>query len=457
MIIPRGEAVRSFLYSDTLRVLSENATVTLLSVIDDEGFKAQFSPYTQAVYPLREYPENTLVRRFRTIVHNAHFQWLGSGVARNRIEMHDAQMRTIRQKTLRKAWKAFIWTLGNRPTVEALGRIERALTLRMRPTQEFDRLFDELRPELVFNTSHVHGNASSLPVRVAYHKGIKTAGFVFSWDNLTSRSRIMEPYHHYLVWTKSIKNDFLRIYPNIEPDRVHITGTPQFDFHFRDSYWLSREELAKRVGFDPKRPFVLYTTGIDRHFPEEHRTVQLVIDLLRKMPQKPQLVVRNYIKGISNEMRALTKSGHDNVYFPPMEWDEKWFIPTQEDQRILTSMLRECALGINAASTISLELMLHRKPVINLGFDPPGSNLPNHLRYKRHTDEFDHYIPVTRSGGVMIARSPQDMAEMIQYGLNSADRFDDVQAQFLQNMFGNRLDGCAGTRVAETLLSLAKI
>jgi hypothetical protein len=178
--------------------------------------------------------------------------------------------------------------------------------------------------------------------------------------------------------------------------------------------------------------------------------------LLPNLPQRPQLVVRTYVKGTSTEMIGLAAQGCRDVVFVPMEWDDRWFMPTEDDQRIYTSMLRECALGINAASTVSLELMIHRKPIINLGFDPPGSNLPKHLRYSRHTDEFDHYIPIMKSGAVMVARSEQDMHEMLRIGLEAGDMFAEVQAKFLMSMFGDRLDGCAGKRIADVLLGLSK-
>ena len=41
IIIARGEAVRNFLYSETLPALREKARVTLLSALNDEAFLAR--------------------------------------------------------------------------------------------------------------------------------------------------------------------------------------------------------------------------------------------------------------------------------------------------------------------------------------------------------------------------------------------------------------------------------
>jgi hypothetical protein len=303
----------------------------------------------------------------------------------------------------------------------------------------------------VFNGSHIHGKAGFLPVRVAHEMGIKTAGFVFSWDNLTSRSRIMEPYDYYFVWHEGMRQQLLEIYPEIPTEHVHVTGTPQFDFHFKEEFWLSREELAAQIGFDPARSFVFYTTGIDAHFPEEHRTVQLVIDILRELPEKPQLVVRTYVKGTSDEMQALAAQNLPDVYFPDVAWDPEWFVPAYEDQAVYTSLLRECAVGINAASTVSLELMMHNKPVINLGFDPPGSVLAHAYRYERHI-EFDHYRPVAESGGVMVARSADDMREMLKASFRRPEEQASQRRKLLDAFFSNCLfDGLSGRRIAERL------
>ena len=45
LVVPRGEAVRNFLYSDTLRLLSEQARVVVLSVVTNEAILAKARPF----------------------------------------------------------------------------------------------------------------------------------------------------------------------------------------------------------------------------------------------------------------------------------------------------------------------------------------------------------------------------------------------------------------------------
>ncbi len=455
LVAPRGEALRNFVYSDTLRVLSENSRVTVLSVVDDDQILSRFRSHAE-ILPLRYYREHPAVAAVRGVSELAHFRHLWSEVAKEVWQRRIDEAETSAQRLRRRATNAFAACLAHQPGLRALDSIEQSLSWRMRRTEEFVRLFGKDRPDIVFNCSHIHGPAAEEPLRAAAKLGIPTAGFIFSWDNLTSRSRIHTPYDYYFVWHEKMRRDLLRIYPHVTPDRVIVTGTPQFDFHFKPEFALDREDLCQRVGADPERPIVLYTAGMDTHFPEEHRTVEAVARIVQRLPMrpKPQLLVRTYIKGTSAEMESLAARKLEDVVFPQVLWTKRWLTPLYDDLAVYAGMLRHASLGINVASTVSLELLLHNKPVINLGFDPPGSNLPHSMRYERHLT-FDHYRPVADSGAVMVARSEQELESMVRRGLEEPATQGPQTEILLKDMFGDMLDGRSGRRVATTLLDLA--
>lgn len=461
LVIARGEAVRNFLYSDTLPALAQKARVSLLSLVDHGEVIERVRPYVERVIPLRGYRENSLVSFYRETLHMAHFRWLWSENVKSYWGRKNAKVRGRPYEMLKLAWlRLLALPLANRPALRYGTRLEQTLSWRFRPHTEFEPLFTRLKPDLVFNSSHIHGYEADLPLRVAHGMGIRTAAFIFSWDNLTSRSRVMVPYDHFLVWTEGLKKQFLDFYPEIAPARVTVTGTPQFDYHFKPEFWLSREELAQRVGLDPARAFILYTTGRDVDFPDEHKIVEEVIRFIKTlgMIPRPQLLVRTYIKGTSPGMLALAEAHRNDpdVVFPAILWDKQWIMPLHEDLALYTSLLRHTALGINPASTVSLELMMTGKPVINLAFEPPDSNLPTWSRFSRHID-YDHYRPVAASGGVMVARSLEDLKSMILRGLSQPDSDCAAQKCFLRNFFGDTLDGRSGLRVADELLRLASL
>jgi hypothetical protein len=455
LVVPRGEAVRNFLYSETLRYLGDHARVTLLTVIDDEEFNVRFQPHCDDIIHLKQQPGHKVINYLRLLTDTAHDRWIDSEVARNRSAIRDVEAETSAAKLKRLVLKSAASTMANNRALQLLTSLENRADRLLSSREEFVTLFERIKPDLVFNCSHIHGAAGELPLKVAHDLGIPTAGFIFSWDNLTSRSRIFVPYDYYLVWNELMREQLLSTYPAVPSENVFITGTPQFDFHFRSEFWLERDELCRRIGANPEQPMVLYTTGIDRHFPEEHRHVELVARLLDEMDlnPKPQLIVRMYVKGTSQEMKDLMKRGLPNVVFPPILWEPNWFTPKYEDLTVYTNLLRHIDLGINVASTVTLELMMHDKPVMNIGYDPPGSDLNPAFRFERHIN-FDHYRPIVESGAVMVARSPEDMREMIYRGLTNPSLDSDKRKRYLQEMLGSTLDGKSGERVAVQLMQL---
>ena len=456
LIVARGEAVRNFLYSDTLTILSNKARVTLLSTIHDEKFIQRFSLMVERIIPLPELKEKWIIKFLRELIDMAHYRWIWTEKVKNKWELLDSEANTLKQKLRVGLFKAFARLFASRVGLNFLAFWEYHLSILLNPTPFFKQTFDELKPDLVFNCSHIHAPRGEMPARVAHKMGISTATFIFSWDNLSSRGRILPPYDHFLVWHEGMQAELLHLYHFIKPKQVHITGTPQFDYHFKPEYQLTREQLANHVGFDPSRPFVLYTTGMERDFPGEVGHVHTVIDILKEFDPtiRPQLVVRTYVKGNSSEMEALAQANTPDVFFPPVLWDPNWFMPQEEDLAIYSSLLNQCLFGINPASTVSLELMMFSKGVMNLGFDPPGSHLSKPLRWERHI-HFDHYQHVINGGGVQVASSVGEMYDIVNSLITQGNRLASKQQAYLQQTFGSTLDGQAGSRVARVLLSLA--
>jgi len=112
-------------------------------------------------------------------------------------------------------------------------------------------------------------------------------------------------------------------------------------------------------------------------------------------------------------------------------------------------------MSINPASTVALEFLMLDKPVMNIGFDPPGSSIPYAKRWERHI-LFDHYQPVAKSGATMIAYSIDDMRKMIGRGLSLPHELRGARKAFIAEKFDSTLDGRSGERIANVLLSLTE-
>jgi hypothetical protein len=453
-IVPRGEVVRNFVYTGCFERIAERTKFSLLSVELDSELNTLLRNSCDELYTLEEINERWVVRFQREILDVAHGRWLWSAAARERWRLRDSEARTVRQKVIRNIKKSIGIPFATRTGLKILSQIERLSSYWLRSTQKYIDLYKRSKPSVVFNGSHIHSRNAIQAVQAAQWLGIPTATFIFSWDNLTSQGRITLPYDYFLVWNESIKNQLLEMYTWIKPENVFVTGTPQFDFHFRKEFYLSREDYCGRIGADPERPIIFYATGMANHMPGEPEIVEKIADMLADMdgPAKPQLMVRVYPKDLTGRFDEIRRRRTD-ILFPPAAWNSSWLTPRSEDSVALVNTLRHCALGINIASTLSLELCMFDKPVINVGFNP-ASVSKEVLSYADYY-EFDHYKPVVDSGAVRVARTPAEMKVMIETYLKDPSGETAERKEIIDRMFGRTLDGDSGKRVAEVLLHLA--
>jgi hypothetical protein len=188
------------------------------------------------------------------------------------------------------------------------------------------------------------------------------------------------------------------------------------------------------------------------HMPGEPEIVEQIADMLKTMESNPQLMVRVYAKDRTGRFDELKKRRPD-ILFPEVAWDAAWLTPKAEDSYALVNALRHCALGINVASTVSLELCMFDKPVINVGYNPDsvGTDVLSYADYY----EFDHFKPVVESGAVEVARSREEMALLIASALHNPGARLAQRTKLVDEMFGSTLDGSSGKRVAQVLLKLA--
>lgn len=456
-ILPRGEAIRNFVYSGALQEVARATETSLLSVVPNEAIWQELQTYCPNLYPLQQVEEAKPVWLLREELDLAHGRWLWSAGAQARWQWREQEAETWRQRGKRLTKKLACYPFVNRPGLAALTKLESQLSQRLRKSDEHVRLLRKLNPALVFNASHVHSRVALPVVHAARELGIATATFVFSWDNLTSQGRIYPNYDYYLVWNEALREGLLDIYDSLRPDQVFVTGTPQFDFHFRPEFNWTRAEFCARVGADPARPLVVYTTGMANHIGGEPWIVERIADQLKTMTElgPPQLLVRVLPKGPQGHFDEL-KQRRPDILIPAVPWEQRWLTPSLEDAYLLTNTLRHAAVGINVASTISLELCMFDKPVINVSFLAPHLDVTKQFDYRGYY-QFEHYRPVVESGALELAHSEAELGQLIRQALLNPAARAPQRAALLRNFFGDRLDGRGSSRLAQTLLQLTQM
>jgi hypothetical protein len=305
--------------------------------------------------------------------------------------------------------------LGGMGALEALYRTAAAA----RPEVErYREIFSEVEPAAVFCTSQ--RPTTVLPaVLAAKAMGIPTVAFVFSWDHLTTKGRIAAPFDFYMVWSRHMRSELLRYYPEIPPETIHIVGTPQFDPYADRSLLWTREEFCWRIGADSGRKLLCYSGGDIATCPEDPKHLEALAAHVRsgRIRGNPQVLLRpvpvdngSRYDDVCRRYPEILRLQPQWVHAEPGNWTR--VLPTAEDVQFLTNLTHHVDVNLNLGSTMTLDFGLHDRPVVNVAFDcsdPPVFGMPVWDYYYN----YEHLRPIVELGTTRIARTREQLADHV--------------------------------------------
>ncbi|WP_445710021.1 hypothetical protein [Flavobacterium sp.] len=436
IILPRGETIRNFIYSDIVKNLRNNYHVTLSAIKPNEDVWKLLKEESDELIELDQEQFSYSYRLFFEIFDLAHNRYMWSEAAKMRWEMRDVEANTIKKKTIRFFKKNIARLLANQKTLVFLEKIDVWLTNKEPQVIKHRKYLNEEKFKLVFNTSHSHARIALPLIYAANAVKIKTATFLYSWDNLTSQGRVVPRYDYYFAWNSKIKSDFHTIYPHIQDKQVLVTGTPQFINHFNKDKCLSKSDLYDELGLKQDEKFFLYSSGMSHHMPHEPYVVERIADIIKEIDPSIKLVVRTYAKDRGDVFEAL-KNKRTDIIIPNVDWEKNFQTPLESDQAFFIALMKNCIAGINVASTVSLELCMLNKPAINVGYNPPGKDIYpyNYTRFYN----FDHYRPIVESGAVQVAKTEVELKLFLEEAIIFPEQHSNKRSSLVDIFFENQL------------------
>ena len=125
---------------------------------------------------------------------------------------------------------------------------------------EAERRLSEMHPAVVVITGAFQFEQPAI-FAAAKKLGIPTIAYIPSWDNITTKNRMVFKYDGYLVWSEQTKAELHQYYPASKCAPVYVVGAPQFDIFFQEDFYETREEFCRGQRLDPNLPIVLYAIG----------------------------------------------------------------------------------------------------------------------------------------------------------------------------------------------------
>lgn len=336
------------------------------------------------------------------------------------------------------------------------------ITRRIYEDSHYRELIDEYRPSVIFS-SHPFVDSDMQLVVNGKRKGIPTVSMIHSWDNLTSKGRLLETSDYILVWNEIMKSEALYLYPEVRKERISAVGIPQHDYLVNDEWQIERSEFLRQIGADPSKKVVTYISRGGKYSNyKESENIRCLIDAMNNgtFPGKVQLIIRE-IHGLTRlqyhqtlgPMPGVIYDIPDSSNFPSVGDDHRW----KNDPRALYhlgNLLKHSDVIINYASTITLDAMYFDKPIIWPIYEWEHLSSREQDEFGKHELDYPCYQPVISTNAPDIASSPQNLVELVKDALmNPAGKT--AQRKELQQQYNPFHDGGAGLRVAKLIEKLS--
>lgn len=461
LLIPDGVGARNFLLGPFLRCATQDHEVHTVHGIPE----SMLQNYSRGLgenahwHPLLPFRERPLAFVLRNSLTYAQMYWADT-----------AAMRIKRSRYVPGSWrtKAAVGvarTLGRiSASPHGIRRLDRwhcDVVGRFDEVERYAELFRKIQPTVVMS-SHQRPTEILPPVLAARSLGIPTATFIFSWDNLSSKGRVVAPFDHYLVWSEQMRTELLQYYPDVAVEDIHIVGTPQFDPYGDRAIHKTRDEFFRQIGADPARKLICFSCGVPETHVADVGHIRLLCQLIKagRIQGAPQVLVRPAPTDISGRFLPLVEEFPELILAQP-HWlstrSDSWagVIPAPDDVEFLANLTYHADLNVNYGSTMTLDFAIRDKPVINIVVEVvKPSPLPRGLTLLGYLEQFVHYKPVLELGAARVARTAEEFTEHVNAYLENPSLDREGRRRFVDLEVGVPV-GESSSRIVDVLDQIA--
>ena len=298
--------------------------------------------------------------------------------------------------------------------------LQKQITLVWQDTNisEYLSLVERIKPDAILSLTPFFIEEELL-LRAAEKMNIPMVAAYLSFDNITTRNYTPISFDEYFLWNRYNREELWRVYPGARSKKVTIVGAPQFDFYYDESYLWDESTWRKVVGLPDSRPVILFASTGKFVAPHEGQWLFHLDEAIERgqIHGNPVILFRKHPNDPSDYWKSLISSTRHIIFDEPwMEGKEtagKTNV-TRRDIEKLASTLFHCIVHINTSSTMTVDGAIYDRPQIGPAYDETGK----FARASRELYLREHYLPITRSGGLDIVTNRQDLIQAI----NSAIR-----------------------------------
>ncbi len=378
LLLPDGVGVRNFIYTDFVeRAINAGheivawADENVLSLIEDQRVNKIPLP--------KEQHTNTIIEIQRRAWSIGMLRWQAKKFDNPVYLSHifRIQIKSLRD-ILRIIYQEFL-TLKYKDYSE-LRLLKRKYGYNFSRLKYYKKCEDQimfLNPDLIFCT-HQRASKAIAPLIVSRNCSIPTACFIYSWDNLPKGNLYVDA-DFYLVWSQHMKKELQTYYPEVDDDRILITGTPQFVPYFDKEIITTRNDFAVKYNLPADRLWICFSGDDITTSPYDQEYLDHLAEAIRKWnsrdAKKIHILFRRCPVDTSGRFDEVLCRNKDNIsevrplwssIDPKAGWDRQ--VAKREDTALLVNTVYHSEFVVNIGSTMAHDFVVYNKPCIYINY-----------------------------------------------------------------------------------------
>lgn len=263
-------------------------------------------------------------------------------------------------------------------------RLQKKMEQAERQTSYFRHCLEVLkkeRPEVLF-CSNQRALTTVAPILAARELRIPTACFIFSWDNLPKGTKVLDT-DYYFVWSVQMKEELVTYYPWLDVAKIFVTGTPQFQVHFKSQLRIEEPEFYSRYNLKNGRKYLCFSGDDITTSPRDQvflRDVAMAVKELNSTGNDIGIIFRRSPVDFSERYEEVLNEFADIIIPIAPAWDaigEHWneVIPNEYDNTLQISIIHHTFMVINLGSSMVFDYASYKKPCAFINYNPEGEKM----------------------------------------------------------------------------------
>ena len=455
LLFPDGVGIRNYLYSDVVQHLKNEAVLVIWSPLPESAFD-EVKVLHNLNFEFKQIdllPENLWTRLYRESATFARLV-LSSKKTNNAtiLTNWNYHPKSLKLKFLNKI-SIYLGSWASKS-------YDRILKLESKAQNNWNQsVLDKYKKDLaVLNLSSIfiaHQRVAGLmPICIAAKQlNIPVVTAIYSWDNLP-KARLAVQAHKYIVWSDYMKEEMHFYYPEIPKAAVIVTGTPQFEFYFKQALLETRTAFASKYGLDARKQWICFSGDDKVTSPNDPLYLKDVMDALlsENKLNEIQLIFRRCPADFSNRYDSILSEYKNIVSIDPL-WHTtqtgwNFFFPKYEDVKLLVNLAQHCDLVINVASTMAHDFAVFNKPCLYLNYKhKENSHWSSEIVY-----QFQHFRTMQGLDAVGWLNNAEEIADKIHLALTHPEQVGKDRKKWLEKIVQHPLEENS-RKIAHVLLN----